>query len=54
MKLLRWTIIVGYLFFGALPLVWMIVTSTKHRADTISPQPQFIPSLSETQPTDAR
>jgi multiple sugar transport system permease protein len=45
MKLIRWVIIVGYLFLGALPLVWMALTSIKQVDDTISRNAKFIPSM---------
>jgi multiple sugar transport system permease protein len=45
MKAIRAILIVGYLFLGALPLVWMVLTSIKHVDDTISREPKFIPTL---------
>ena len=44
MRILRFVIILGYLFVAALPLVWMGLTSIKHVQDTISRKPKFIPA----------
>jgi multiple sugar transport system permease protein len=44
MRILRFVIILGYLFVAALPLVWMGLTSIKHVQDTISREPKFIPA----------
>ena len=45
MRIVRWTIILVYLFLAALPLAWMGLTSIKHKDDTISLGPKFIPTL---------
>ena len=45
MKLLRWIVIAGYLFLATLPLLWMALSSLKHRDATISQHARFIPSL---------
>lgn len=44
MKAVRWFAIVAGLLFAALPLVWMGISSIKHRPDTISQHPRWIPS----------
>jgi len=49
MRALHWIIILGYVFLAALPLVWMGLTSIKHRDDTISMTPRFIPAMHEPQ-----
>jgi multiple sugar transport system permease protein len=43
-KVIRVIIIAGYLILGALPLVWMGLTSIKNVDDTISRQAKFIPA----------
>jgi multiple sugar transport system permease protein len=44
MSRFRFLIILGYLLLGTFPLVWMMLTSIKSRADTISLDLRFIPS----------
>jgi len=46
MKALRWLVILAYLAFGALPLGYMLLTSIKHKQDTISVEPKLIPTAS--------
>lgn len=48
MKLLRPLVLVLGLLFAALPLVWMVATSLKHRADTIDPRLRAVPTLDAT------
>lgn len=45
MKLLRVIIVAGYFALGAMPLVWMLLTSLKHYDDTISRNARFIPAI---------
>ena len=45
MKPLRFAVIGAYLLVAALPLVWMVLSSLKHRDDTISPHPKLVPAL---------
>src|SRR5438552_12302071 len=49
MKVIRWFVILSYLFPSVLPLVWMGLTSIKTRDDTISIVPKFIPATHESQ-----
>src|SRR4051812_24825193 len=44
MNAMRWMIIVGYLGLAILPLLWMTLTSIKHRDDTIGLEAKFIPA----------
>lgn len=44
MRALRWIVIVLGLLFAALPLVWMAISSIKHRPDTISQHARWIPA----------
>jgi multiple sugar transport system permease protein len=45
MKALRFAAIGAYLLVAALPLVWMLLSSVKHREDTISLRPKVVPAL---------
>jgi multiple sugar transport system permease protein len=45
MKILRWSVIVGYFFLATLPLSWLLMTSLKHKEDTISATAKFLPVL---------
>lgn len=47
MKLLRPIVLVLGLLFAALPLVWMVATSLKHRDATIDPRMRAVPTLAE-------
>lgn len=54
MKLLRWIVIACAFLFASLPLLWLVLTSFKPRADTISPTPKVFPSLfAEARPDSA-
>ncbi len=44
MRVVRWIVIVLGLLFAALPLVWMGLSSIKHRSDTISQHLRWIPA----------
>lgn len=46
MKLVRWLVIALGFLFAALPLFWIVLSSFKHQADTITPRPKFVPVLS--------
>ncbi len=45
MRLARWIVIALGFLFAALPLVWMVLSSFKHQADTITPHVKFVPAL---------
>ena len=47
MRALRGIFICFYLGIAVLPLVWLVVTSFKDRADSISVQARFVPSFEE-------
>lgn len=47
MKLVRWTIIVGYFFLAVLPLVWLVLTSLKSEQDAIATTMKIFPGDSE-------
>ncbi len=53
MKLLRWLVILGAFLFASLPLLWLVLTSFKSRADTISPTPKVFPSFADALPADS-
>lgn len=46
MKILRAVVIALYFLIAALPLVWLVISSIKDRADIINPHPQVVPSPS--------
>jgi multiple sugar transport system permease protein len=46
MKLLRWVFAACYLGVASLPLGWLVLTSVKHKAASISIQPRLLPSVS--------
>ena len=46
MRLVRWLVIGLYAFVALLPLAWMALSSLKTRADTIRPNPRFVPAFS--------
>lgn len=53
MRLLRWFVIGCAFLFASLPLLWLILTSIKGRADTISPTPKVLPSFADALPADS-
>ena len=46
MKRWRWGLVALYLAIASLPLGWLVLTSIKDKADSISIQPKVLPSLS--------
>ena len=46
MKLLRWLFILSYFAASTLPLAWLVLTSIKSKADSISVRPKLAPALS--------
>ncbi len=50
MNILRGLIILGYLPIAILPLAWMVITSTKDHAATLSPQPRWVPHVGPVDP----
>ncbi len=46
MKALRWLFVAGYLGVASMPLVWLVLTSLKDKAASISIQPKLFPSMS--------
>jgi len=46
MRVLRFFVVALYLLVATAPLVWMGVSSFKHRDDTISPHAKFLPAAS--------
>ena len=46
MKLLRWLFILSYLGASTLPLAWLVLTSFKDKADSISIRPKLAPVFS--------
>jgi multiple sugar transport system permease protein len=48
MRILRWSLVGVYIALATLPLLWMGVTSLKHRADTTSVNARYLPSGAET------
>ena len=47
MKFVRWIVIALAFLFATLPLLWLVLTSLKPRADTISPLPKVFPVVAE-------
>ena len=47
MKPLRRLFFYGYFSLATLPLLWMVATSIKSKADSISIQPKLLPTLYE-------
>ena len=45
MKLLRWLFILSYLCASTLPLGWLLLTSFKNKADSISIEPKWVPAF---------
>ena len=45
MKFLRWLVIVSYFFLATWPLVWLVMTSFKHKEETISSTATFLPAF---------
>jgi multiple sugar transport system permease protein len=55
MRVLRYLVVVLYFLVATAPLVWMGLSSLKHRDDSIRPHANFIPALSApATPTDPR
>lgn len=46
MKILRWLFVAAYFGVASLPLGWLVLTSIKHKPDSISIQPELLPSIS--------
>lgn len=53
MKRLRFVLIFAYLVLAAFPLLWLGVTSIKHKADTTSLKAKFVPTLASDVPVES-
>jgi multiple sugar transport system permease protein len=51
-KHVRWAGIGLYLFIGAMPLLWLVLTSVKEYRDVISPRAKFIPAPGQEEGND--
>jgi multiple sugar transport system permease protein len=53
LKLLRWLVLGAYALAATLPLLWMGLSSLKHRDDTISQHPRFLPGAEAPERADS-
>jgi multiple sugar transport system permease protein len=44
-RVIRWVVIAAFFFVAVMPLAWLVMTSLKAKADTISTTAKFVPSL---------